>query len=51
MNANLSSSPVYSIPGGQSRIFSVFPEPVDREDEHETVEAEHDQNRSIEVVL
>jgi hypothetical protein len=51
MNSNLSSSSVYSISGGKPCVFAMLPEPVDREDEHEAVEAEHGQNRSIEVVL
>jgi hypothetical protein len=29
----------------------VLPEHVDREDEHESVEAEHDQDWSVEVIL
>ncbi len=51
MNCNLSSPSVYSISGGKPRVFAVLPEPVDSEDEHEAVEAEHGQNRSIEVIL
>jgi hypothetical protein len=50
-NTNLRSSSVSSVSGGEPRILAVLPEHVDREDEHESVEAEHDQDWSVEIVL
>jgi len=40
-----------STSGGKPRVVSKLPEPVDREDEHDAVETEHEQDRSVEVVL
>ncbi len=37
--------------GGEPRVLAVLPEPEDGEDEHEAVEAEHDQDGRIEVIL